>query len=426
MRRPLLLFSFLLCIGASGETLETCQRLAEQNYPLVKRYDLIRQTADCTVANLNRGWLPPVALSAPATWQTRVVTLPDALNNVMAMQGLEVKGLRKDQYRVALDVQQNIWDGGKIADQKAVARRESEVQNAQNDADLYAVRERVVNLYFGILLLQMKGELIDANIALVASNVERIENQLEGGVAMQSDVASLKAQLLESRQQRTDIDCSIAALRQMLGLFCGKSIDRVEKPDLKETTSGGNSLERRPEWKLFDSQSSLLRAQEKALDGRIKPHLSLFAQGYYGYPGFDMYDDMFSRDWSLNVMVGVRLRWNISGFYTRGNDKKRLSLQRDRIENAREVFTFNTTLQQTRERNYLERCQKLLSQDDEVIALRRTAREAAEAKLEHGIIDVNGLLLELNREQQAWIKRVEHEIEMQQHLAELRYLSGER
>ena len=125
-------------------------------------------------------------------------------------------------------------------------------------------------------------------------------------------------------------------------------------------------------------------------------------------------------------MVGLRLRWNISGFDTRGNDKKRLSLQRDRIENAREVFTFNTTLQQTRERNYLERCQKLLSQDDEVIALRRTAREAAEAKLEHGIIDVNGLLLELNREQQAWIKRVEHEIEMQQHLAELRYLSGER
>ena len=425
-KRLLLLFSLLLYFGAFAETLDECQRLAEQNYPLVKRYDLIRQTTDYTVANLNRGWLPQIAFSAQATLQSEVVTLPDALNSVMAMQGLEVKGLKKDQYKVALDVQQNIWDGGAISAQKEIARRESEVQNAQTDVDLYAVRDRVANLYFGILLLQEKGKLVDANIALMASNVKRLETLFDGGVAMKSDVASLKAQLLEAQQQRTDIDCFILALRQMLNLFCGKDIASVEMPDLAESLLNNTQLENRPEWKLLDKQSALLRARENALDAMILPHVSLFAQGFYGYPGLNMYDDMFSHNWSLNGIIGLRMNWNISGFYTRSNDKKKLSLQRGQIENAREVFTFNTGLQQTQERQYFERCQKLLSQDDEVIELRKSVREAAESKLENGIIDINGLLLEMTREQQALIKRVEHEIEMQQHLAEMRYFSGEK
>lgn len=70
--------------------------------------------------------------------------------------------------------------------------------------------------------------------------------------------------------------------------------------------------------------------------------------------------------------------------------------------------------------------QKIMADDEDIIRLRTYVRKAAEAKLSHGIIDVNGLLQEITRENNARTQQSVHEIEMLKAIYELEYLLGIR
>jgi len=411
-------------LSVQAQSLATCQQMAEQNYPLIRRYDLIEQTTNYTVQNLNRGWLPQLTLSAQATLQSDVVSLPDALTGMMAAQGLDVKGLKKDQYKVQLELQQILYDGGAISSQKEVARRQSEVEAASNDVDMYQLRSRVNDLYFGYLLTQERLALNEASLHLINNNIERLNALLQEGVAMQSDVNTLRAELLTAEQRTTELRATCQTFQQMLSLFCGQEITPESITTTASTTVQSGNFDLRPEMQLLNSQSSLLSARRKALDAQLMPKVSLFAQGFYGYPGLNMYEDMFSHDWSLNGIVGLRMQWNISSFYTRQGDLHKLRLQQEQLQTARDLFSFNATLQQTQEQRNAERCQKLLEQDDEIISLRQSVREATEAKLQDGIIDSYALVEQITREEAARLNRLQHLIEFAQRQANLQFITN--
>ena len=86
-----LLIMTLLPLSAKAQaqtvTLDECQRLAQENYPLIRQYDLIRRTTDYTVGNISKGWLPQVSAVAQATYQSDIMALPDPLKKVLAQQG---------------------------------------------------------------------------------------------------------------------------------------------------------------------------------------------------------------------------------------------------------------------------------------------------------------------------------------------------
>jgi hypothetical protein len=168
----------------------------------------------------------------------------------------------------------------------------------------------------------------------------------------------------------------------------------------------------RPEMRLFDAQLRLADVQEKGLNAALMPRLGVFAQGYYGYPGYNMFEDMMSHRWRLNGMIGARLTWNIGALYTRKNDKVKIQLQREVTESNREVFLFNNRLEQIQQQEEITRYRKLIADDEEIIALRSAVRKAAESKLTHGIIDVNDLVREINQENAARLQQSMHEIEL--------------
>jgi len=156
----------------------------------------------------------------------------------------------------------------------------------------------------------------------------------------------------------------------------------------------------------------------------LMPKVSVFAQGYYGYPGLNMFEDMMRHKWSLNGIIGARVTWNIGALYTRKNDKAKLQLQRDMTENSREVFLFNNNLEQIQQNENIERYQKLMVEDGEIIALRQAVRKAAESKLAHGIIDVNDLVSEINQEHAAYVQQSVHEIEMLKEIYDNKYTTN--
>ena len=394
-----------------AQSLEECQQAAEKNYPLIRQYGLIEKTTELTVDNIQKGWLPQVSASAQATYQSDVPSWPDQMETMMNGMGIHMKGLKKDQYRVGIDVSQTIYDGGAISSRKTIAREQGNVEAAQTEVSIYNVRKRVNEMYFALLLLDEQIKLNSDLQALLSGNERKLASMVKGGTAAESDWLNVKAERLNVVQQATGLASQKQMLQRMLSTFCGMEVKEVQKP-LMFATMTQEQKGVRPELKALDAQINLLNAQEKALDAALKPKLGVFAQGYYGYPGMNMFEDMMRHNWSLNGLIGARLTWNIGALYTRKNDKERINDQRSMINVQREVFLFNNNMEQIQQSENIERYQKLMKDDEEIIKLRSAVRKAAESKLAHGIIDVNDLVREINAENAARVQQSIHEIEM--------------
>lgn len=412
----------LLPLLAQGQTLEECQQAAERNYPLISQYGLIEKTTDLTMSNLSKGWLPQVTASAQATYQSDVVAWPDQMQTIYQQMGLDMKGLKKDQYKVGIDVQQMVFDGGAISSQRDIAREQGRVQEAQTEVTMYQVRRRVNEMYFGLLMLDEQIALNNDLQSLLAANEQKLSSMWKRGTASESDYQAVKAERLNVMQQATTLDAQRRAVMRMLSAFCGMEVTHVEKPALIALPS--QDVAQRPELKAIDAQLSLANAQERLLNAALRPRLSLFASGFYGYPGYNMFDDMMSHDWSWNGMVGARLSWNLGAFYTHRNDKAKIRLQRDMAETSREVFLFNNRLELIQQNENIEQYRRLMNDDEEIIALRSSVRKAAESKLAHGIIDVNDLVKEINAENAARMQQSMHEIKLLKEVYDMKFTTN--
>lgn len=422
MKRIFLFCSCLLTAYVAGAqpTLDECRRLAREHYPEIRQYDLIRQTKEYTLSNANKSWIPQIAFAAQATWQTAVPTLPDALTGMLSQQGVAIPGINKDQYKIALELNQTIWDGGKTKADKRIAEAEAEEQNRATDVDFHTLEGRVDNLYFGILLLDERVRQTRLTIELLRSNLEKVRSLQRNGVAMQTDADAVEAELLTVGQQLTQIEASRASYRQMLEIFIGKELggQSLILPDTEEPISYDNA---RPELALFDAKIEKLTAQEKLVKASTRPRFGLFAQGYYGYPGMDFFESMMSSDWSWNAMIGVKMSWNFGAYYTKKNSLNKLRTAKRQVDVQREVFLFNTQLQTTVENGDIARLRKALADDDRIVALRRSVREAAESKLRNGVIDTNDLLRKITEEATAATARSAREIELVKTIYELKH-----
>ena len=423
MKKKIISFALIMMATAiQAQTLEECQLAAEKNYPMIKQYDLISQTTQLTVRNIQKGWLPQIAIAAQATYQSDVTSWPESMKGTFQQLGVNMKGLSKDQYKIGIDLQQTIYDGGTISSLRSIARQEEKVQKAQVETNLYQVRKRVNEMYFSLLLLNEQIKLNDDVKALLLSSEKKLASMLKGGTIATSDFENIRAERLSVEQQNESLKSQQQMLQHLLNTFCGIKVSNVQKPAPLKTTI---SMNKRPEMQLFDNQLKLSSIKEKALSSQVRPKLGIFAQGFYGYPGLNMFEDMINRKWSLNGMVGVKLSWNIGALYSLKNDKAKLRMQREMTENAREIFLFNNQLEEIQQNENIKRYHTMKRTDDEIIMLRTNIRKAAESKLSHGIIDIHNLLREINNENAAKIQQTIHDIEMLKEMYNLKYTNNE-
>jgi len=424
MRKKLLLLSVLAVLfpAVRAQSLEECRQAAEHNYPIIRQYDLIARTTELTVRNIQKAWFPQISVTAQGSYQNKVTAWPENLQGLFAQMGLQLQGLSRDQYKVGIDVRQTLFDGGTIGSRREIARGEGAVQAAQTEVDLYKIGQRVHEMYFALLLLDEQLRLnADVN-ALLRSNEAQLAAMLKSGTASAGDFENVKAERLSAEQQQTELLSQRQTLQRLLSLFCGIPVDSIRRPAVPNLPSGEN---KRPELRLFDCRLQLTDAQEKALDAQLLPQLGFFAQGYYGNPGLNLFEDMMKRRWSWNGIAGLKLTWNLSALYTHRNEKSKLRVQRELIENARQQFLFNNRLDETQQSENVRRFRAIAQRDGEIIALRTAVRKAAESKLAHGIIDVNGLLREINKENAAKTQQAIHEIDMLKAMYDLKFSHNE-
>lgn len=396
--------------GQETITLAQCYEWARANFPQIHQYGLIGQTEQYNLSNASKGWLPQLSVNAKATYQSEVTKLPfDSEMLSAVMLGMNIPTLSKDQYQIVGEVNQNIWDGGIIHTTRQLTKAQAAADREQLESDLYALNDRVNQLYFGCLLQE---ELIRQNALLqkeLQINIDRITAMMENGVANQSDRESMEVELLNARQKEIELKASRVAFGRMLSALIGKPYDKDRV--LVVPSVPGNPLSAeidRPELRALDAKSHLLDVQNKQITSGLMPRIGAFVQGGYGRPGLNMLEDSFSPFY----MAGVRLSWNMGKLYTLKNDRRKVSTSIQQIEVQRETFLFNTSLQLMQQNTEIQKVADLMKADDKIIRLRTSIKNAAEVKLANGVISVTDLIREINAEdlakQSAAAHRIQH------------------
>ena len=397
-------YLFLLFLGFTNAqetlSLEQCYQLSRENYPLIKKQELIKKSEQYTIENALKGWLPQINIVGQASYQNEVTELPVKLPNI------SVNPLSKDQYKVYADVSQNIFDGGNIKNQKIIAKAQSEIQSQQIEVELDKLKERINQIYFGILLTDKQLSQLQLTKSDINEGIKKAEAQLKNGVIFRSNLDVLKAELVKNEQREIELKSVKQTYLQMLSFFIKRNLDEntnlqtPEKTLISETNN-------RSELKLFDAQKTLIEAQKKLVNTKNTPKLGAFFQGGYGKPGFNMLKNEFDTFY----MAGVRLNIPISGFYTKKNELQLLNNQSQDVEIQKENFLFNQNFTEIQQKSDLDKIQNLIDKDDELITLRKSIKNASLAQLENGVITTNDYLREVNAEEQAVLNKISHEIQ---------------
>lgn len=282
------------------------------------------------------------------------------------------------------------------------------------------MHERVLSFFFASLLTTEQMKQQETAISLLDANLKKMEAMLRDGTAMKSDVDNVKAQLLSARQKLTEARYALDSYRKALSVFIGENIEgkTLEKPS---AAVPDDLSPNRPELKLFDRQIDANNSKIAEINASMMPKFGLFAQAFYGYPGFNNFESMMNRNLSFNVLAGIRGTWSLTPLYTKNNSIHKIELANDAIETERETFLFNTDIKVDSQKEEIEGLRKVMETDEEIITLRTDVRKAAEARLDNGVIDTFTLLAKITDETQARLEAAYHEIKLLNAIHQLKY-----
>ncbi len=395
MKKKIVLMFFITAFSLfpqSKLTLNECYRKARENYPLIKQKEYISKSRDYSVSNVWKGYFPQITITSQATYQSDVTSIP------ISFPGIKIDPLTQDQYKVVTDISQSIYDGGLMSAQANIQKANAEADDQKVEIELLKVKDRINQIYFGILLLDEQQKQVELMKKDLNVSLDKLSAALKNGTATQPNVDVLNAELLRTIQKEIELKSSRKSFIDMLALLINQKLDEsleLERPSL--TISSSNNEIDRPELKLYSSQENAINNQGDLSLSKILPKASLFFQGGYGKPTLNMLKNNF--DWYY--IAGARLTWSPTSLYTYGNENEILELNKKSVESQKETFLLNTNLSLKQQSGEIEKLIELIKVDKEIISIRTKAKESAKSQLENGVITSNDFIRELNAEDQA-------------------------
>lgn len=399
----LLLAGFM--VRAQNLTLESCYELARQHYPMTKQRELISKSKEFSVLNASKGYLPQISLNGQATYQSEVTRVP------ISVPGVNIPTPGKDQYKIYGDINQTIFDGGIIKQQKEALNANAEVEEQKLETELYKLRERINQLYFGVLMLDEQLVQVTLLKKDIDSGIKKTQAGIDNGVMLKSSLDNLKAELLRADQRTIELTAAKNAYLDVLGLFINQTLGAgtmLTKPAVITNDFRNLSTINRPELLVYESQNKSLDIQHKMLEARKAPKVSLFLQTGFGRPALNMLSNSFEPYY----LGGIRLNWALSAFYTQKNDKELINLNRMGIALQKETFLFNNNFTARQQNSEVTKFRDLLTSDQEIVDLRNKIKNTSMAQLENGVINTTDYLREVNAEDQARQNKILHEIQL--------------
>jgi len=402
----IILGSSLLANSQVALTLDSCYTRARQQYPLIKQKDLIEKTKEYNVANAAKGYLPQVNFNGQATYQSAVTSisltgLPPAFKN------LSFPTPTKDQFNMHGEVDQTIYDGGMIKQQKQIQETNAGIHDQNIEVQLYALKDRINEIFFGALLIDEQLKQNDVTQKDLQNSIDRTQAAVNNGTVLTSTLNELQAEIYQQQQNRIALSSSRKAYMDMLSLFINKPLDENTVLETPHTVTVSDSIHR-PELSFYEFQKKTDDVQERLLNAGNRPKLSAFFQGGYALPGLNGFD--VNPAWYY--ITGIRLSWSLNGFYTLKNQRQLLEIDRSGLDIQKEDFIFNTRINLKQQSADMMKLQQMINKDNDIIGKRTAVKDASKAQMDNGVITVHDYIGEVDAEDAAKQNLLLHQIQL--------------
>jgi outer membrane protein TolC len=423
MKRKVLILLIMLLFGKPVLhaqkilTLKDCYNLAMSANALAGEKEAYSSISKIKDENLKKGWLPSLDANASLSYNSDVVDFSSAFSSVPAISSV-LKPMPQDQYKLTLDINQVIYDGGAIKNARALEKTDLLINNKQTETDLYKVRGQLNIYYFNVLLLDRQKELLKNFLSLIQNRILSMQSALNNGVILKTDIDILTSEKIKIEQQLTENALRRLAIVKILSDMTGTEIIDSTIFVLPEQAVELTSDLFRPELQLFDLRKEQLSAGMQMAQSRRMPKAFGFATlGYGNPPGLDFFNDSFD----TYYIVGAGIKWNIFDWNRVKNEKQVISLQQVILDNRKKDLSDNLKRMLESKNSEISSMKEMLRTDSELIQLRKRISAAAGSQYDNGTITATEYLNELNSEQQAIINNEIHKVNLA--MAKIEYLN---
>ena len=394
----LFLFPFV-ALAQQKMTLENCYSLVHQNYPTAKEITLLQQKSEYEVNALQTGKLPKIDLNAQASYQNQVTEIPNPF----------ITPLNKDQYKASLDVNQLLYNGGLIDANTKLKELQTKTQQQQVEVNLYQLKSKINQLFFSILLLQERKDLLIAKQKQLESKIKEVKSGIQFGAILPASEKVLEAENLKIRQQLSEIQYDRKKLFENLSSITYTAIPETTDLEKPIIATSENKTVNRPEIHYFELQEQQIEASKSILTKNNLPKINAFGIAGYGNPGLNMIDNSFEPIF----MVGLKANWNVFDWNKSKSEKEALAVSADIVATEKETFLLNNNIQLQEINAEMQKSEANIATDTDIISLREYVEKSASSQLKNGVITASEYLTEFTNLYEAKNSQKIHEIQLE-------------
>ncbi|HEV8514287.1 MAG TPA: TolC family protein [Cyclobacteriaceae bacterium] len=416
LRKYLIAILLMMSVGfvSAQISIESCQEKAKANYPLIKQYDLISKSVEYNISNANKAYLPQISVTGIGAYIFK--GLPQT-----TLPGVPPKEPDKFQLIGIGQLNQTIWDGGATRSQKEIAKANGEVERANIDVALHSIKERVNQIYFGILLIDEQVNQLVILQGTINRNLNAVTLSKDNGLAYQTDVDELKAESMKLDQRKIEFRYTRKGYIEMLSYLTGQQLNeeaQLQKPVVLDSVYSHSN--NRPELNLYANQRKLSIAQASINRVYNMPKIGVLGAGVLIEPGIG-----FGTSTLNSIAIGgVSVAWNTSGIYKTSNNRQLDKIRMDRISNQEETFLFGTNLQLKQTQSDIEKQKAVLAKDHEIVELKEKIRNGYQKKYENGMSSMNDVIQAINKESEAKSQEAMHQVQLLMSLYQYQTING--
>jgi outer membrane protein TolC len=410
----ILLFPVQIVFAQNEVSLDKCYRWARENYPNLKQAEIWQEITTLKKESTKTNYLPQVSLNGQATYQSDVTKVD------IAMPGITIPSVAKDQYKAYAEFRQNIWDGGLTAASLKLEDAVLKSNLSQVEVELYKLNDQVAQAFFTILAINKQKSVLEAQKKVLLEQLKMVQSGIKNQVLEESSALSLKAEIINIEQNELQLDAGKKTAFKMLSILTGHSISEDSKLEFEQSAFSIETGLSRPELQLFSNQSAQLETQMHLLDKSRNPKIFGFGQAGYGRPGLNMLNDKFD----TYYLVGLGLSWNVFDWKKTSRQKQTLQLQKQMVQHQEETFVQNMDLLLVQQSEQIDKLGKMLKKDDQLVNLKTEITKATASKLKNGTINSADYVRDLQAETVSKINRELHQIQLNETIEKYNSIKG--
>jgi outer membrane protein TolC len=143
-----------------------------------------------------------------------------------------------------------------------------------------------------------------------------------------------------------------------------------------------DSSRERPEFERFARTRDVLARQSELLEAEARPRVSAFARGGAGKPGLNMLNRGVEPYW----VSGVQVQWSPFDWGRSTRARQALALEQDVVATETAAFADQLRRETVATLATIDRLERVLGSDDEIVALRAEILREAAARFREGAI----------------------------------------